>query len=388
VNSDEPLQDRLRQQHMYLKELDDQIRQKKELLERERRLEHEMPSPPVALDAMSRQRKQFPGETAKMFTSAVFPPSPHRSSFNPYMTLPPIHNASQEDLSMQSLFPPTAPDRTTFVRGAMNVAELPQWKQDELLQKEDQKKRQQKEIQDVLKQQIAEKEQLKQKQKLEQRMEDEKEQKRILQEQQELYERYAREKEEQRKKEEQEALEKQAKLAKQKQEREEEQKYQQSLSKSAKAKRAQRPPSPEDPPMQVVAPQPFRSTSPPLPAVMKKMKEQGLELPSPTAEPPVSKQLPSVSPQQPEPLIQRNTRTPFQEVRLPRTPISTQPPVQTITPKLPLDQQDTIKILEQLEQIQKVPLLDVGIATREYANPIGFEAIGADSSRNSRSCRV
>jgi hypothetical protein len=341
---------------MYLKDLDDQIRQKKELLERERRLDHDMPSPPVQLDVMSRQRKQFPGETAKMFTSAVFPPSPHRNSFNPYMTLPPIHNASQEDLSMQSLFPPTGSDRTSFVRGAMNVAELPQWKQDELQHKEDQRKRQQKEIQDVLKQQIAEKEQLKQKQKQEQRLEDEKEQKRILQEQQELYARYAREKEEQRKKEEQEALEKQAKMMKQKQEQEQdEQKYQQTTSKSARAKRAQRPPTPEDPPMQTVAPVPFRSTSPPLPAVMKKMKEQGLEIPTSTAKEP-SPSIPPTLPPPPDPSINRSSNTPFQEVRVPRTPILHQAPVQTITPKIQLDQQDTIKILEQLAQIQKVVL--------------------------------
>jgi hypothetical protein len=96
---------------------------------------------------------------------------------------------------------PTAGGGTTFLRGAMNMETLPDWQRDDMRNREDAKKRNQKEIQDVLKQQIAQKEFERQKRISDQKAEDEKEQIKLNKEQQLLKEKYQREREEQQKKE-------------------------------------------------------------------------------------------------------------------------------------------------------------------------------------------
>lgn len=137
---------------------------------------------------------------------------------NKYSTLPAIGNNSTEDFIRQNLerlsgFPPSegqehnttqnlrgSPQPTSYLRGAINLESMTDWQRDEMNMREDAKRKNQKEIQDVLKQQIAQKEFEKQKQKEMQRLEDDKELKRIEKEQQMLKERYAREKEEAQKK--------------------------------------------------------------------------------------------------------------------------------------------------------------------------------------------
>lgn len=137
---------------------------------------------------------------------------------NKYSTLPAIGNNSTEDFIRQNLeklsgFPPSgiqapngtqgfreSPQPTSYLRGAVNLDLMTEWQRDEMKTRDDTKRKNQKEIQDVLKQQIAQKEFEKQKQKEMQKIEDEKEMKRIEKEQQMLKERFAREKEEAQKK--------------------------------------------------------------------------------------------------------------------------------------------------------------------------------------------
>ena len=110
-----------------------------------------------------------------------------------YSTLPAIGNNSTEDfirknLEMMSGFPPSgipngdtrsSPEPSNFLRGSVNLESLTDWQRDELRVREDAKRKNQKEIQDVLKLQIAQKETEKLKQKEAQRLEDEKEMRRI-----------------------------------------------------------------------------------------------------------------------------------------------------------------------------------------------------------------
>jgi hypothetical protein len=134
---------------------------------------------------------------------------------NKYSTLPAIGNNSTEDFIRQNLeklsgFPPSgnpppgdfraSPQPTTFLRGAVNMDSLTDWQRDEMRLRDDTKRKNQKEIQDVLKLQIAQKEMEKQKIKEAQRSEDEKEMRRIEKEQASLKEKFAREKEEAQKK--------------------------------------------------------------------------------------------------------------------------------------------------------------------------------------------
>lgn len=123
---------------------------------------------------------------------------------------------------------------------------------------------------------------LKQKQLEQKRIEDSKEQARIIEEQKLLFERYSREQADARKKEEEELIEKQKQIKLNKeikgnQEREVEQRLVNRVN-----KKAARTSSPEViPPSEIT---PFRSNSPPLPAVMKRMKEEGY-VPPPEPEP-------------------------------------------------------------------------------------------------------
>lgn len=293
-------------QSKYLRELDEQIRIKREMKQKEMQMygmaNNQAQQPPpqniYMADApdLKGSRKQFPNETAKIWNSTIFPSSPMRSPqiLNKYSTLPGISNNSTEDfirhnLEKLSAFPPSnlqsspqdphraSPQPTNYLRGAINEAAMTDWQRDELRVREDAKKRNQKEIQDVLKQQIALKEFEKQKQKEMQRLEDEKEAKRLEKEQAMLKERYAKEKEEAEKKAEQERKEKERAIAEKKARR---QKEEEEIPVPRKAKKVIRLPSP-DQSHDIKTSLPFRSNSPPLPAVLKRMKEEGyVEQPS------------------------------------------------------------------------------------------------------------
>jgi hypothetical protein len=370
---------------------------KKELLEREK---HGNLHPPleemaqayspasssynIDLDKQIRSRKQFPDEIAKMYQSTVFPYSPHQNptSLNQYSALPPIGGGKTgEGMGrVMGSFPPTIPTSSNFMRGTMSLEIMPQWQREDLLLKEEQKKRNQQEIQDVLKQQIAAKEQLKQKEKMEKKMEDDREQQRIVKEQQMLFEKYAKEKEEQRKKEEQEQLEKQARLAKQKEEQERDSEaYKKLTQKSTKKFPIIKRQSPENSPIMNQNQVPFRSSSPPLPAVLKKMKEQGLDVnqnlnqessadyqtPPQAMEQPIAIRPSIFDPDQP--IHTKPQTAPFQEVIQPRKPYSPvkdkrdrsnsniQQPLESPPPSnKESEQQNTMDILAQLALIQKV----------------------------------
>jgi hypothetical protein len=130
-----------------------------------------------------------------------------------------------------------------------------------------------------LKQQIADKELKKQREIQEKRLDDEKEQQRIEREQIFLNEKYRREREEALKKEEEEKFE-QERLRKEKRDREN--LAEPPVQKLVMSKRGISPSNREamttrvKSPIPNVDPTPFRSSSPPLPAVLKRMKEQGL----------------------------------------------------------------------------------------------------------------
>lgn len=89
---------------------------------------------------------------------------------------------------------PYPPKPTNYLRGNIPIEAMTDNQRDDLMVREEAKKRNQIEIQEVLKQQIAQKEYEKQKRKAEQKMEDEKERERIEKEQALLKERYQREK--------------------------------------------------------------------------------------------------------------------------------------------------------------------------------------------------
>ena len=212
---------RSHQQSLYLRELDEQIRIKKEMQTKERvHAEHTQFPPQTAVyiapefnEGRRGSRKQFPTETAKIFNSLVFPiaaqrnPSQIRSKYAP---LPGIRSASNSNDNLPSMFPPPASNDTSgaidlgasnFVRGATHVSNMVGWQKDEFMAKQDLKRKNQLEIQDALKQQIAQKEYLKRKKIADERAEDDKERARIEHEQAMLKERYQKEKEEARIKE-------------------------------------------------------------------------------------------------------------------------------------------------------------------------------------------
>jgi hypothetical protein len=209
---------RSQQQTEYLRELDEQIRTKKEMQRNERsRNDHYIPPKPNAypaemLDSRRGSRKQFPTETAKIFNSMVFPaaqnPSPQLG--RDYVPLPDIQSGRNSYDNLNSMFPPrnenSSPENldlgvSNFVRGATHVSNMVGWQKDDFIAKQDQRRKNQLEIQDALKQQIAQKEFLKRKKIADERAEDEKERARLEKEQAMLKERYQQEKEEARAKE-------------------------------------------------------------------------------------------------------------------------------------------------------------------------------------------
>ncbi|KAI8897866.1 hypothetical protein BC833DRAFT_592095 [Globomyces pollinis-pini] len=289
-------------QSQYLKELDDQIRIKKEIRQKEsydynhppNSQSHEYPpsTSPFSLPDIHHTRKQFPNERAKILHSDVFPQSPSTPTFqNHYSTLPPIQAQSNISQSKykggdyqnfgEESFPPNQGVEipTNFLRGAMQVKDMPQWQREEMVIKEQLKQKNQREVQNVLRQQIAEKEMLKQKQIEQQRKEDEIERVRIEREQALLKEKYRKEREEALKKEEEERKEKE-RLKKIKEQEEEKQtqnthKVQTKRTKLSKPaiSRTQSPV-----PIQTVS-IPFRSDSPPIPTLLKKMKQDQISNP-------------------------------------------------------------------------------------------------------------
>nr|KAJ3418628.1 hypothetical protein HK105_008073 [Polyrhizophydium stewartii] len=91
----------------------------------------------------------------------------------------------------------------TFLRGLTSVDSLPQWQRDDLARKQ----RMQLETQDALRRQIAEKEADKARKEQQRKLDDEREQQRLIKEQEMLKERYAREQEEARRREEEARIE-------------------------------------------------------------------------------------------------------------------------------------------------------------------------------------
>ncbi|KAJ3254717.1 hypothetical protein HK103_006869 [Boothiomyces macroporosus] len=311
--------ERVQQQSKYLKDLDEQIRVKNEMLQRQKLLErredseiygvkefkNSSPYSTGAPELFHHSRKQFPDQQAKIYHSEVFPSISNRSpSLNQYSALPPIganvlinneYSPSRmmeqrsHNLSMNSSFPPSNltfdkvlnnqgsnvsdPAQTKYLRGAMQLEDMPAWQKEEFLAKEQMKQKNQRDIQ----MQIAEKERQKQIQLEKQKIEDEKERIRIENELNLMREQYKREQEEDRKKAEMERLENE-RIQKEKLEKE---RQAEMLLKEplTKPKRVVRHPSPEpEHERDIPAPQ-FRSNSPPIPAVLKKMKEEGIIAP-------------------------------------------------------------------------------------------------------------
>ncbi|KAJ3271726.1 hypothetical protein HDV01_006421 [Terramyces sp. JEL0728] len=308
---DPEFHDRMQQQTKYLKDLDEQIRVKNEMLQRQKLLERKedsevattnaaftaSPYSTIAPELFHHSRKQFPDQQAKIFHSEVFPNISNRSPLlSQYSTLPPIASGSvlinneyspsrmmeqrNHNLSLNGSFPPSSldfdsvydPTQTKHIRGAMQVEDMPAWQKEEFLAKEQMKQKNQRDIQNVLKMQIAEKEQQKQQQLEQQRIEDEKERLRIENELNTMKEQYKREQEEDRKKAELEKLENE-RIQKEKLDKE---KQAEMLLKKplTKPKRVVRQYSPEPQDGYETSAPPFRSNSPPLPAVLKKMKEK------------------------------------------------------------------------------------------------------------------
>ncbi|KAJ3322502.1 hypothetical protein HDV06_003046 [Boothiomyces sp. JEL0866] len=316
--------ERVLQQSRYLKDLDEQIRIKNEMLQRqkllERREDSEMlgvkefknasPYSTGAPELVHHSRKQFPDQQAKLFHSEVFPTVTNRSpSLNQFSALPPIGGNAlinneyspsrmmeqrNHNLSMNSSFPPSNldfdklinnkqanppnaydPTHTKYLRGAMQLEDMPAWQKEEFLAKEQMKQKNQRDIQ----MQIAEKERQKQIQLEQQKIEDEKERIRIETELNRMREQYKREQEEDRKKAELEKQENERiKKEKLEKERQAEKLLKEPLTKPKRVIRQQSPGNesltfePENENEFPVTQ--FRSNSPPLPAVLKKMKER------------------------------------------------------------------------------------------------------------------
>lgn len=231
---------------------------------------------------------------------------------------------------------------------------IPEWEKDDAYRK----RATQQSIQDALKQQIADKENLKRHNLEVERLHDEKEQRRLDVERQMLTEKYAREKEEARLKDDKDRLENEARAL-------EKARLEKSNSfDSRKEDRSQLPAPKRHVPelagdrSPVNAPIPFRSSSPPIPTVLKRMKEQGLAYNAPPPEPVLQEEVStpvtlteSHIPNIPQPTIDEPPA--FKQIP---NPPSTNFPVHVIPEPVIQDQggNNNLMILEQLSAIQRV----------------------------------
>ncbi|KAL2914762.1 hypothetical protein HK105_205693 [Polyrhizophydium stewartii] len=146
--------------------------------------------------------------------AAAHPGAPHSSLFPPSeASISSLLSTMQQHQSQQQQHqphPPPGPSDDsntgsghTFLRGLTSVDSLPQWQRDDLARKQ----RMQLETQDALRRQIAEKEADKARKEQQRKLDDEREQQRLIKEQEMLKERYAREQEEARRREEEARIE-------------------------------------------------------------------------------------------------------------------------------------------------------------------------------------
>ncbi|KAI9206706.1 uncharacterized protein BJ171DRAFT_496628 [Polychytrium aggregatum] len=177
---------------------------------------------------------------------------------------------------------PTQGKEKSFLRGQVDIEALPDWKKDELAKKQ----KSQLDVQDALRQQILEKKAEKERLEKQMKMEENRENQRIMKEQEELRLRYAKEAEDARKAMEEAAIANQKIKAERLQKKQADQaalddaeaKVKENTSKQASQSRLAYPPSVSPvgllPPASV---SPFRSASPPIPTLRKKMVEAEAE---------------------------------------------------------------------------------------------------------------
>ncbi|KAI9342241.1 hypothetical protein BDR26DRAFT_894667 [Obelidium mucronatum] len=173
---------------------------------------------------------------------------------------------------------PNAP-KTTFLRGQVNIDQIPDWQRAEM----EQKHRAQMEIQEALKKQVQEREAVKAKIEAEKREEEAKEQDRIVKEQEMLRLKYAKELEEQRRKEAETQAENDKKLAEKIAKAKEQEAQREKTYREAEEKKKNQPSSVKNSNDKLDSSQndlnpaesvPFRSNSPPIPTLRSKQPKQ------------------------------------------------------------------------------------------------------------------